>query len=319
MLSNENQSLTIGSRGSKLALWQANWVRDQLIARYPNATVDIKVIKTTGDKILDISLSKLGGRGVFTKEIEEAMSADEIDLAVHSLKDLPTELPAGLHIAAITEREDVRDALLSHDASTGLSDLPKGAIVGTSSLRRQAQLHVLRPDIEIRDLRGNVDTRLKKLQEGQYDAIILAAAGLIRLGYAEHISAYLSLDEMLPAVGQGALAIETRIDDQRTNSAIDFLNHRPTVYSVLAERSLLRAMGGGCQVPIAANAVADGDKLSMRALVASLDGKRVIKRDISGDVSAAEKSGSRLAREILEAGGQDILDQVYGSDSGSRK
>jgi len=306
-------TLTIGSRGSKLALWQANWVRDQLLGKYPGATVEIKIIKTTGDKILDVSLSKLGGRGVFTKEIEEAMTAGEIDLAVHSLKDLPTELPDGLHIAAITEREDVRDALLANGKIGSLSELRKGAIVGTSSLRRQAQLHAIRPDLELRDLRGNVDTRIKKLQEGNYDAIILAAAGLIRLGYAEHISAFLSPDEMLPAIGQGALAIETRIDDKMTNELIGFLTHHATLNAVLAERALLRAMGGGCQVPIAANAVEENGTLSMRALVASLDGKRVIKRTISGAASDAEDLGSRLANDILDSGGNDILKEVYAS------
>jgi hydroxymethylbilane synthase len=311
MQAQQGMTLTIGSRGSKLALWQANWVRDQFLGQYPGATVELKIIKTTGDKILDVSLSKLGGRGVFTKEIEEAMTAGEIDLAVHSLKDLPTELPEGLHIAAITEREDVRDALLANEKIDSLSQLRQGAIVGTSSLRRQAQLHALRPDLELRDLRGNVDTRIKKLHDGNYDAIVLAAAGLIRLGYSEHISAFLSPDEMLPAIGQGALAIETRIDDDRTNQLTSFLIHQPTLNAILAERALLRAMGGGCQVPIAANAVVSGTQLSMRALVASLDGKRIIRRTVSGAASEAEELGTCLANDILGSGGSEILKEVY--------
>ncbi|HZS47811.1 MAG TPA: hydroxymethylbilane synthase [Blastocatellia bacterium] len=317
-MSSRSNTLIIGSRGSKLALWQSNWVRDQLIKQYPETSVEIKIIKTTGDKILDVSLSKLGGRGVFTKEIEEAMTAGEIDLAVHSLKDLPTELPEGLHISAITKREDVRDALLTRNGESSIKELPQGAAVGTSSLRRQAQLRSLRPDLRLLDLRGNVDTRLKKLQEGQYDAIILAAAGLKRLGFAERISALLALDEMLPAIGQGALGIETRIDDERINSHTQFLNHLPTRYETIAERALLRALGGGCQVPIAANAISDGDALSIRALVASLDGTQVVKKEISGEASKAEDLGKSIADNLLKSGANKILEEVYSAGQAVR-
>jgi hydroxymethylbilane synthase len=247
------------------------------------------------------------------------MLAGEIDLAVHSLKDLPTELPAGLHISAITKREDVRDALLATRGINSIKELPQAAIVGTSSLRRQAQLHALRPDLQLRDLRGNVDTRLKKLQEGQYDAIILAAAGLKRLGFGDHVSALLSLDEMLPAIGQGALAIETRIDDQRINNHVRFLNHHATAFETIAERALLRALGGGCQVPIAANAVANGDKLSIRALVASLDGSKVVRKQIAGNQDEAESLGNQIAKELLKSGAAEILNEVYATGQAVRE
>src|SRR2546423_9836412 len=253
----------IGSRGSKLALWQANWVQAQLTALRPEANVRIEIFKTSGDVMRDVPLAVSGGKGAFTKELEEALLDRRIDIAVHSLKDLPTILPDGLVISAITERADPHDALvLRADASqtdATLRSLPEGAIVGTSSLRRQAQLRFLRPDVQIRDVRGNVDTRLRKLDEGQYDALILASAGLRRLGFAARISASVSPDVMLPAVGQGALGIETRAADADTNTLIELLDDAPTRAACTAERALLRALGGGCQVPIAAHAsVHDG-------------------------------------------------------------
>jgi len=245
--------LIIGSRGSKLALWQANWVKSKLEKAHPGLTVEIEIIKTTGDKLTEASLVQIGGKGVFTKEIEDALIERRVDLAVHSLKDLPTALPDGLHIIAITEREDVRDALIVSEALRAnvksIKDLPQGARVGTSSLRRRAQLLHQRPDLQIHELRGNVDTRLRKLDEGQYDAIILASAGLIRLGFSDRITVRIEIDEMLTAVGQGALGIETRIDDQPTNLLLEVLNHEPTRHAAEAERALLRGLGGGCAVP----------------------------------------------------------------------
>jgi len=305
-----NFMIVIGSRGSKLALWQANWVKSRLERRHPGLEVSIKIIKTTGDRIRDVALTKIGGRGVFTKEIEEAMLRGQINIAVHSLKDLPTTLPEGLHIAAISKREDVRDALVARDGIGSLADLPAGAVVGTSSLRRQSQLRALRPDLQFRDLRGNVDTRLRKVAEGEYDAIILASAGLIRLGYAGRIIERLPVEKMLPAIGQGALAIETRVDDEETNRLVAFLNHKQTRAATLAERALLRSLGGGCQAPIAAVGLIEDGKLVLHALVASPDGTEIVRRRISGAPEEAEKLGARLASRLLKAGADRILERV---------
>ncbi|HEY9401408.1 MAG TPA: hydroxymethylbilane synthase, partial [Pyrinomonadaceae bacterium] len=272
------EHFVIGSRGSKLALWQSEWVKARLAELRPEAEIRIEVIKTSGDVMLDVPLAVIGGKGVFTKELEEALLAEEIDLAVHSLKDLPTTLPDNLAITAVTEREDARDALILREGVAAQTDslqgLPQGAIVGTSSLRRQAQLKHLRPDVSIKDLRGNVDTRLRKLDEGGYDAIILASAGLRRLGFERRINVSITHAEMLPAVGQGALGIETRANDPRTAALVSLLEHGPTRAACTAERSLLFALGGGCQVPIAAHAVVEGDTLRLDALVAALDGGR---------------------------------------------
>jgi hydroxymethylbilane synthase len=310
-------NLIIGSRGSKLALWQSNWIKQELERLHPGLTVEIEIIKTTGDKMQEASLAGLAGagKGVFTKEIEEALLNRSIDLAVHSLKDLPTTLPDGLHIAAITERVDVRDALICSATLRGtvktIRDLPKGARVGTSSLRRSAQLLNQRPDLEIMELRGNVDTRLRKLDEGQYDAIILASAGLLRLGFGERISARIEPAEMLTAVGQGALGIESRVDDQRTNLLLESLNHWPTRYAAEAERAVLRELGGGCAVPIAALGIVsseDGkERLRLEALVADVAGRDVIRLQAEGSAHHAEELGAQLAEALVQAGARDLL------------
>lgn len=310
-------NLIIGSRGSKLALWQSNWIKEQLERIHTGLAVEIEIIKTTGDKMQEASLAGLAGagKGVFTKEIEEALLNRSIDLAVHSLKDLPTVLPDGLHIAAITERVDVRDALIASEALHGtlktIRDLPPGARVGTSSLRRRAQLLHLRPDLEIIELRGNVDTRLRKLDEGQYDAIILASAGLIRLGFGDRITIKIEPDEMLSAVGQGALGIESRIDDSRTNMLLESLNHWPTRYAAEAERAVLRELGGGCAVPIAAFGLVksdhEGEKLTLDALVADVYGRQMIRQQLNGSAHQGEAIGARLADRLVAAGARDLL------------
>ena len=308
------QSLVIGSRGSKLALWQSEWVRARLRELRPQAEVRIEIIKTSGDVMRDVPLAVIGGKGVFTKELEEALLDGRIDLAVHSLKDLPTVLPEGLGIAAVTAREDPRDALVmragARERPAALRDLPRGATVGTSSMRRIAQLKHLRPDVKIRDLRGNVDTRLRKLDAGEYDAVILASAGLRRLGFAERISAAVSTGEMLPAVGQGALGVETRADDAGTNELVALLEDAPTRAACTAERALLRALGGGCQVPIAAHAAAEGERLRLEALVAAVDGEHVLRDTLEGEASEAERVGGKLAALLLERGAAALLGEV---------
>jgi hydroxymethylbilane synthase len=316
--------MIIGSRGSKLALWQANWVKKRLEKAHPGLIVEIEIIKTTGDKLAEASLVQIGGKGVFTKEIEDALLERRVDLAVHSLKDLPTILPDGLHIAAVTEREDVRDALLVSEPLRGevktIRDLPQGARVGTSSLRRRAQLLHQRPDLQISELRGNVDTRLRKLNEGKYDAIILASAGLNRLGFGDRITARLDVNEMLTAVGQAALGIETRVDDQRTNLLLESLNHWPTRHATEAERALLRELGGGCAVPIAAFARIRKDKnggrktskLILDALVADVEGRKVIRQQVTGPVNQSEDLGAQLAQILVDAGARELLPRIGG-------
>lgn len=311
-------NLIIGSRGSRLALWQANWVKSQLEKLHPGLIIAIEVIKTTGDKLSEASLVQIGGKGVFTKEIEEALLAQQIDLAVHSLKDLPTNLPAGLHIAAITEREDVRDALIVNETLRrtvkDVKNLPPRARVGTSSLRRAAQLLHQRPDLQIIELRGNVETRLRKLDEGQYDAIILATAGLVRLGYGARITARLAASEMLSAVGQGALGIEARLDDQRVNLLLEPLNHWPTRHATEAERAVLRELGGGCAVPIAAlgrvQSRPKGDKLILDALVADVAGRTLLRQRISGASARCEELGAQLAQRLAAAGARELLPRI---------
>jgi hydroxymethylbilane synthase len=306
------KQIRIGSRASALALWQAEWVKAELEKNYPDMTVTLTKIKTTGDKILDVPLAQVGGKGLFVKEIEEAMLMNEIDIAVHSMKDVPTVFPEGLHLGAITRREDARDALLSRN-KVAFSDLPKGANVGTSSLRRQAQLLSVRPDFVIHQLRGNVDTRLRKLKEGQYDAIILAAAGVKRLGLAEHVTEYLSTELSLPAIGQGALGIECRADDRELNDLIAFFNHADSRTCVEGERALLRRLEGGCQVPIACYGQVKANKLELTALVGSVDGKRIVKDSIEGEPSNAGTLGVTLAEKLLSQGADVILREVYGN------
>jgi hydroxymethylbilane synthase len=295
--------LVIASRGSQLALWQAHWVQQQLaVLGYPSR---IEIVKTTGDKITDVPLAQVGTKGLFTKEIEEALLEGRADLAVHSLKDLPTELPAGLVLAAIPAREDPRDVLVGKR----LADLPPGAKVGTGSLRRAAQLRKVRPDLWIEPVRGNLDTRLRKLDAGRYDAIVLAAAGLKRLGWEERIAEILSPDMVCPAVGQGALAIETGTTGLL---ACQPLNHPPTQSAVTAERSLLSALGGGCQVPVGAYATVAGDRLSLQAVVISPDGADLVRDRSEGPAADAQRIGRELGEALLAAGADRILESVYG-------
>jgi len=300
--------LTIGSRGSELALWQANWVRGVLEALGHECRIE--VIRTTGDKITDVPLAKVGAKGLFTKEIEEALLDGRIDLAVHSLKDLPTELPAGLRIAAIPAREDARDALVG----ARLDELEPGSKVGTSSLRRAAQLRAARPDLVIESVRGNLDTRLRKLDQGQYRAIVLASAGLERLGWASRIAERFPVEVMCPAVGQGALAVETR-EEGEAAEVCAYLDAAGTRLAVEAERAVLAGLGGGCQVPIGAHARVTGDGLELLAVVASPDGSRVIVRSASGSASDGKRIGHELAGQLLAAGAREILAAVYGEGS----
>ncbi|HET6977769.1 MAG TPA: hydroxymethylbilane synthase [Pyrinomonadaceae bacterium] len=307
-----SRPLVIGSRGSKLALWQANTARQRLLELNPQIDVRIEIIKTTGD-VKNDPLSVIGGKGVFTKELEEALLAGRIDIAVHSLKDLPTVLPEELSISAICEREDARDALVlrSDFEAASLAELPVGATVGTSSQRRLAQLKALRGDVVVNDLRGNVDTRIRKLDEGQYDAVILATAGLVRLGLQERISARIEVSEMLPAVGQGAVAIETRSDNEFAVEATRKLDHRETHLACLAERSFLRSLGGGCQFPIAAHGIIVGDSLKLDGLVARPDGSEILRESISGPTEAVETLGIQLAEQMLRQGARSLLNAMF--------
>ncbi|MBE9504220.1 MAG: hydroxymethylbilane synthase [Proteobacteria bacterium] len=306
----QNNKLTIATRGSMLALWQANHIKDSIEKEHPGIEVELLKIKTTGDKILDVPLAQVGGKGLFVKEIEEALLDDRADLAVHSLKDVPTELPGGLSLSAITRREDARDALISRENDT-IMTLPEGARIGSSSLRRQCQLLKVRPDFNIISLRGNLDTRIKKVKAGEFEAIILAAAGMRRLGWQDKISEYIATDILLPAIAQGALGIETRDVDGETNKMISFLNHSETAATVKAERALLKRLEGGCQVPIAAYGEIDGSTISLRGLVGSLDGKTLITDNMTGDLSEAESLGIALAERLLDKGAGEILDEVY--------
>ena len=301
--------LRIGSRGSQLALWQANHVAALL--REQGHTVEIEIIKTTGDKILDVALAKVGTKGMFTKEIEEALADHRVDLAVHSLKDVPTELAPEFTLAAIMKREDPRDAFISVKYS-GLDELPRGAKVGTSSLRRQCQLKAMRPDLEIFPLRGNVDTRLRKLESGEYDAIILAAAGVHRLGLDQHVRSRIAADVMCPAVGQGALAIETRSDDRSTQTLLAFLNDGNARTAIECERALLGALGGGCQVPIGAYAETREGRLHLRAMVGRPDGSEILREHASGD--DADRLGRETAQSLLLRGAEKILKDVYAQE-----
>jgi hydroxymethylbilane synthase len=301
--------LRIGSRGSQLALWQANHISALLRAR--GHVVEIEIIHTTGDKITDVALAMVGTKGMFTKEIEEALADGRVDLAVHSLKDLPTELPPGFEIAAITKREDARDAFCSRLYSN-VENLPRGARVGTSSLRRQAQLKAVRPDLDIHPLRGNVDTRLRKLEQGDYDAIILASAGLNRLGKTELIKQIIPAQIMCPAAGQGALAIEIREADSATRQHVEFLNDDRARAATTCERALLNRLGGGCQVPIGAFAEMRSGKLHLEAIVADPGGSRVLRESRDGNFNHPEQLGNDVGETLLARGGEEILEAVYG-------
>ena len=300
--------LRIGSRGSQLALWQSNHIASLL--RGEGHDVEIEIIHTTGDRITDVALAKVGAKGMFTKEIEEAVADGRVDLAVHSLKDLPTELDAEFEIAAIPKREDPRDAFCSVKYS-GLESLPQGARVGTSSLRREAQLRMFRPDLDVHPLRGNVDTRLRKLECGEYDAIILASAGLRRLGRTERICQILPVARMCPAAGQGALAIESRAGDEGVRQALSFCNDTRAGYETTCERALLACLGGGCQVPIGANAKWHDGKLHLEAIVASPDGQQLVREALEGH--DPQQLGKQAAQNLLARGGAAILEQVYGT------
>ena len=305
------RQLRIGTRASQLALWQANWVKSELEQRYPDLEVSLVKIKTTGDKILDVPLARVGGKGLFTKEIEEAMLAGEIEVAVHSMKDVPTFFPAGLGLRCITRREDPRDIVILRPGVSSWQELPIGGRVGTSSLRRKAMLLHTRPDLQMLDIRGNVETRIRKLTEDNLDAVVLAAAGMHRLGFAARISEYLSVEVSLPAIGQGALGLETRRDDAATNALIDFFNHPETAHAVIAERALLARLEGGCQVPIAAYGTVGGETLTLTGLVASVDGRQMLKKRIHGPVTEAERLGTSLADDLLIMGAGKILNEVY--------
>ena len=300
--------IRIASRGSELALWQARAVERALLKATPAAAVEIQVIRTTGDRILDVPLARIGDKGLFTKEIDEALLHGLADLAVHSLKDVPTRLPQGLAIVAVTGREDPRDVLIRRDGGPGgLDSLPSGARVGTSSLRRRAQLRAARPDLDVLDLRGNLNTRLAKLDAGDYDAILLAAAGVLRLGWEARISAYLPADAWLPAVGQGALALVARADDADARAHVGSL-HDPAAFAVTAaERAFLHAVEGGCQIPIGALGTVEGDRLTLRGLVSDLDGEVVLRGEVTGSAADPPETGRRLAAELLDRGAGEIL------------
>jgi hydroxymethylbilane synthase len=304
-------SLVIGTRGSRLALWQAEWIQARLKAIAPDVSVTLQTIKTSGDRFTDVPLAMIGGKGLFVKEIEEALLKGEIDLAVHSMKDVPTVLPDGLEILCVPPREDPHDVLISRDA-VPLGRLPQGARVGTSSLRRQSQLLHHRPDLQIKMLRGNLDTRLRKLREDGFEAIVLAAAGLRRMGWLDQVTEYLPFEVSLPAIGQGALGLEGRRDDHFVRELVKELEHPPTRTAVTAERALLARLEGGCQVPIAAHALLTGETLTMDGVIASVDGRQLLRERIDGVRSDAQALGTRLAERLLAKGGDRILAAIYG-------
>lgn len=304
------KEIRIGTRASMLAVTQSTWVKNQIEQQYPDTTVELVKIVTKGDKILDVPLAKVGGKGLFVKEIEDALLDERVDLAVHSMKDVPAELPEGLEVAIVPKREIHQDAFVSVSYKH-LDALPQGAVVGTSSLRRKSQLSCLRPDLEIRDLRGNLDTRLRKLDDGEYDAIILAGAGLNRLGMQRRITTLFTPEQMLPAIGQGSLGIELRKADTELLDGLQILHHRETAITVAAERAFLLRLEGGCQVPIGGFATIDNDTVTLTGLIASLDGKTILKEQLSGSAAEAKKIGVTLAETLLDRGGRAILDEVY--------
>jgi hydroxymethylbilane synthase len=306
------RTITIGSRKSQLALVQTHWVQGELQKQFPDFNFEVKTMDTQGDKILDVSLSKIGDKGLFTQELEDGMLDGSIDFAVHSLKDLPTRLPEGLMLGCVTEREDPADALVVHakHQDKQLDTLPAGAVIGTSSLRRLAQLRHHFPHFAFKDIRGNLNTRLRKLDEGEYDAIILAVAGLRRLGMGERVHQTLPAAISLHAVGQGALGIECRSGDPDILAIIKVLEHQPTAYRCYAERAFLRELEGGCQVPIGVNTVIEGDNLTLVGIVASLDGQQLVKDTISGPTETADAMGTELAKRVRGAGAQAILEAI---------
>ncbi len=307
------KNITIGTRGSQLALWQANFIKSEIERLFPELEVELNIIKTTGDRITDRPLAMVGGKGLFVKEIENALLNKEIDLAVHSMKDMPGELPDGLIIGAIPERENPFDVLISKDGNL-LTDYKKGAKVGTSSLRRASQIRNANPDVTIADIRGNLDTRIKKLKSGEFDAIVLAAAGLRRLGQEKEITEYLDETIMTPAVGQGALCIETRENDEDIAPIMEKLNHPDTHVCVTGERAFLKQIEGSCHIPVACFAKIQGDDVLMTAVVASEDGKDLIKEHVVSPMNDVENFGRKLADQVLEKGGKKILEQLNSND-----
>jgi hydroxymethylbilane synthase len=305
------QKIIIGSRGSELALWQAKFVKKELEKKNKNVSVEIRIIKTKGDKILDVALSKIGDKSLFTKELEVELLNKRIDLAVHSLKDLQTDIPKGLNLSAVTKRHNVQDVLIARKKGTTILNLPQNAVVATGSLRRKCQLLHLRPDLNLVELRGNVPSRIKKFLESDWDAIILARAGVERLKLNKHISSIIKTDIMLPAVGQGALGIETRADNKIVNEIVKSIHHENTYKAVLAERVLLKTLEGGCQVPIGAFAEIKQNGLFIDALVGSLDGSITYRKKIRGSKTNPEKIGKKLADDLLRAGAKTILDEIY--------
>ncbi len=304
------KTILIGTRASALALWQANWVKEKLTSAYPEYKFELVKIKTKGDKILDVALAKVGDKGLFVKEIEEALIRKEVDLAVHSMKDVPTIIPEELKIGAICEREDPRDVFISAD-NKKLEDLPDGAVIGTSSLRRIAQLSKYKPGLVFKDLRGNLNTRFSKLASGEYSGMILACAGVKRLGLADKITQYLPFEVSLPAVGQGAVGIEIRQNDPLIeNMVVETLLHKPTYIAILAERGLMRHLEGGCQIPIGANAKIENNKIKLKALVASLDGKQIYKAEMEGEIEYPEKLGIELGEKLLSLGAKEVLQLI---------
>nr|Q3AQF5.1 RecName: Full=Porphobilinogen deaminase; Short=PBG; AltName: Full=Hydroxymethylbilane synthase; Short=HMBS; AltName: Full=Pre-uroporphyrinogen synthase [Chlorobium chlorochromatii CaD3] len=307
------KQLIIGTRSSPLALWQAEFTKAELSKHYPDMEITLKLVKTTGDVLLDSPLSKIGDMGLFTKDIEKHLLAREIDLAVHSLKDVPTSTPEGLIITSFTEREDTRDVIISK-GGVKLKDLPPNARMATSSLRRMSQLLSVRPDLDIRDIRGNLNTRFQKFDDGEFDAMMLAYAGVYRLNFSDRISEILPHDMMLPAVGQGALGIETRVDDEQTREIVRILNHSTTEYCCRAERALLRHLQGGCQIPIGAYATFSNGTLKLLAFVGSVDGKTALRNEITKtgltSPEQAEEAGIALAEELLKQGADAILSQI---------
>lgn len=312
-VSSPTHTIRIGSRKSQLALVQTYWVQARLRELYPDREFEVCTMSTQGDNILDVALAKIGDKGLFTKELEVAMLQGSTDLAVHSLKDLPTHLPQGLTLAAITERENPADALVVHSRyqNCQIDTLPAGAVIGTSSLRRLAQLRYHFPHLQFKDIRGNLNTRLQKLDAGEFDALILAAAGLQRLGFSDRIHQVLPAEISLHAVGQGALGIECRAEDPEILPLLKGLEHAPTAQRCLAERAFLRELEGGCQVPIGVNSQLDGDQLTLTGLVASLDGQKLVKDQITGLATAAEQIGMTLAQQLRQQGAQEILDAIF--------
>lgn len=306
-----SETITIGARGSTLSVWQAEWVRDRLTSVAPVYNYEVQLIKTLGDKIQDAPLSKIGSTGLFVKEIEQALLDGKIDLAVHSLKDLPTDVHPGFVIVAAGPREDPRDVLVSK-LGLPLDKLPPGARVGTSSLRRSAQILNRRPDLEILDLRGNVDTRLRKAMEGDYDAVVLAAAGIIRMGLAHVITEYLSPEVCLPAIGQGVIGAEGRRGDERCEELLGLISYAPVEVEMTAERSFMRELEGGCQVPIGALATVEGDEIMLQGMVASVDGQRLISDTVWGRLDEAHELGIELAGKLKAMGADEILDEIRG-------